>query len=102
MNELENGSISSEDSSESVTCHIRNTSTTQEQPWSKGEVEVALSNLPGGEAALSLIPVLHDDALEKVLEEFQCLTLDENADCRHRKLLLHTFANGYGMIASVI
>ncbi|GAB1869853.1 Transient receptor potential channel pyrexia [Camponotus japonicus] len=95
MNELENGSISSENSSESVTCPIRNASMTQEQPWSKEEVEVALSNLPGGEAALSLIPVLHDDALEKVLEEFQCLTLDENADCRHRKLLLHTFANGF-------
>lgn len=100
MSELENGSISSEDSSESVTCHIRDASMTQEQPWNKQEVEVALSNLPGGEAALSLIPVLHDDTLQKVLEEFQSLTL--NADCRHRKLLLHTFANGYEMIASII
>lgn len=95
MSEIENGSISSEDSSESVTCHIRAAPMTQEQPWSKEEVEVALSNLPGGKAALSLIPVLQGDALQKVLEEFRCLTLNENADCRHRKLSVPTFANGY-------
>lgn len=94
MSEIENGSISSEDSSESVTCHIRAAPMTQEQPWSKEEVEVALSNLPGGEAALSLISVLHD-ALQRVLEEFQCLTLNKNADCRHCELSLPTFANGF-------
>jgi hypothetical protein len=67
---------------------------TQEQPWDKREVEMALSNLPGGEAALSLIPTLQDDALQKALQEFQCLTLNET-DCRHRKLSLPMFANGY-------
>lgn len=103
MNEIENGSISSEDSSESVTCYIRAASMTQEQPWSKEEIKMALSNLPGGETALSLISVLHGDALQKVLEEFQCLTLNGNADLKHRKISLSTFANGYGMIiASVI
>ncbi|XP_050444857.1 transient receptor potential channel pyrexia-like [Cataglyphis hispanica] len=95
LSEIENGSISSEDSSESVTCYIRAAPMTQEQPWSKEEVEVALSNLPGGETALSLISVLHGDALQKVLKEFQCLTLDENVDLRHRKLSLPTFANGF-------
>lgn len=92
---MENGSISSEDSSESVTCHIQAAPMTQEQPWSKEEVVIALSNLPGGEVALSLIPVLHGDALQRVLEEFQSLTLNENADCSHRKFSLPTFANGY-------
>lgn len=94
MNEIDGGSISSENSSDSVTCHIATAPLTQEQPWSKEKVEVALSNLPGGEVALSLIPTLQGDALQRALEEFQCLTLNEIVDCRHRKILLPTFANG--------
>lgn len=93
MNEMDRRSISSENSSDSVTCHIRHTPITQEQPWSKEEVEVALSNLPAGEAALSLLVTLQGDALQQVLEEFQSLTLNE-IDCRHRKISLPTFANG--------
>ncbi|XP_071578762.1 transient receptor potential channel pyrexia-like [Temnothorax nylanderi] len=95
MSEIDGGSISSENSSDSVTCHIPTTPMTQEQPWSKKEVEAALSNLPGGEVALSLIPSLQDDALQKALEEFKCLTLNETVDCRHRKISLPTFANGF-------
>lgn len=67
----------------------------QEQPWGKDEVEVALSNLPAGETALLLIPTLQGDSLQRALEEFQFLTLNETADCRHRKVSLPTFANGY-------
>lgn len=94
MSEIDGGSISSENSSDSVTCHIPTAPMTQEQPWRKEEVEMALSNLPAGEVALSLIPTLQGDALQKALEEFQCLTLNENVDCSHRKISLPTFANG--------
>lgn len=93
MDEVDQGSISSEDNPESITCHIRSTPMTQEQPWSKEEVEVALSNLPAGEAALSLISALQTDALQRALEEFQSLTFNK-ADCRHRIIPLPTFANG--------
>lgn len=93
MTEVDHESISSEDSSDSVTCHIRAAPMTQEQPWDKDEVEIALSNLPAGEIALSLIPALQDDALQRALEEFQSLTLNDT-DCRHRKLSLPAFANG--------
>lgn len=94
MNEMNHGSISSEDSSESITCHIHQAPISQEQPWTKEEVEMALSNLPAGEIALSLISTLQGDALRKALENFQCLAINET-DCRHRKLSLPTFANGY-------
>lgn len=94
MSEIDDGSISSESGSGSVTCHIPTAPMTQEQPWSKEEVDVALSNLPGGEVALSLIPTLQGDALQKALEEFECLTLNEVVDWRHRKISLSTFANG--------
>ncbi|EFN68830.1 Transient receptor potential channel pyrexia [Camponotus floridanus] len=70
---------SSESSLESVICHSsQDESTTQKQPWSKEEIEVALSNLPGGGIALSLIPTFHGDALQKILEEFRCVTLNKN------------------------
>lgn len=91
MREIDGDSISSENSSDSVTCHIPTAPITQEQLWSKEEVEVALSNLPGGEVALSLIPSLQDNVLQKALEEFRCLTLNETV---HRKISLPTFANG--------
>ncbi|XP_025072929.1 transient receptor potential channel pyrexia-like [Pogonomyrmex barbatus] len=95
MNEIDGNSISSEDSSDSVICHMQVAPMTQEQPWSREEVEGALLNLPGGEAAFSLISSLQGDALQKTLEEFQSLTLNEIADCRHRKISLPTFANGF-------
>lgn len=94
MSEIDGGSISSESSADSVTCHIPTAPMTQEQPWSKEEVEAALSNLSGGEVALSLIPSLQDDALQKALEEFKCLTLNETVDCQHHRISLSTFANG--------
>jgi len=82
---------------ESIICHASQEESTQEQLWSKEEIEVALTNLPGGETALSLIPTLHGDALQKVLEEFQCLTLNKNEDRKHR-ISLSTLADEYGMI----
>ncbi|XP_012535072.2 transient receptor potential channel pyrexia [Monomorium pharaonis] len=93
MSEI-SGSISSENIFDSVTCHIPTSPMTQEQPWSKEEVEMALSNLPGGEVALSLIPALQEDALQKALEEFQSLTLNNTVD-RHHKMSLSKFANGF-------
>jgi len=94
MSEIDDGSISSENSSDSVTCHISTAPMTQEQPWSKKEVEVALSNLPAGEVVLSLIPTLQGDALQKALEEFQCLTLNETVISYRKISTLSTFANG--------
>ncbi|KAG5309607.1 PYX protein, partial [Acromyrmex insinuator] len=38
---------------------------------------------------------LQNDTLQKALEEFQCLTLNEIMDCNHRKITLPTFANGF-------
>jgi hypothetical protein len=99
MDEIDRGSISS-DTSESIGCHIQAAPMMQEQPWSKEEVEVALSHLPGGEAVLSLIPSLQGDALQRALEEFQLLTLNETG-CRHRKVSLPTFANGYALTMTV-
>jgi len=99
MDEIDHGSISS-DTSESIGCHIQAAPMMQEQPWGKDEVEVALSNLPGGETVLSLIPSLQGDALQRTLEEFQLLALNETG-CRHRKVSLPTFANGYAMTMTV-
>lgn len=100
MSEIGNSSISSEGSLESVMCHMsQDESTTQEQLWSKKEIEVALTNLPGGKKALSLIPILHGNALRNVLEEIQSLTLNKNED----RISSPTFTDEYGMIiASVI
>ncbi|EFN62634.1 Transient receptor potential channel pyrexia [Camponotus floridanus] len=65
--------------------------TTQKQPWSREEIEVALSNLPEGNKVLSLIPTLHGDALQKVLEEFQCVTLNKSdEDRKHSSIPLST------------
>ncbi|EFN63911.1 Transient receptor potential channel pyrexia [Camponotus floridanus] len=74
-------SSSSQGSLESVICHAaQDETTTQKQSWSKEEIEKTLSSLPRGDIALSLIPTLHGDALQKVLEEFQCVTLNKNED----------------------
>ncbi|XP_011264522.2 LOW QUALITY PROTEIN: transient receptor potential channel pyrexia [Camponotus floridanus] len=79
----------SEDSLKSI--EQEDESTTQKQPWSKEEIEVALSNLPEGNKVLSLIPTLHGDALQKVLEEFQCVTLNKSdEDRKHSSIPLST------------
>jgi len=93
---------SSEGSLESIICHAsQDESTMLKQPWSKEEIEIALSNLPGGDIALSLIPTLHGDALQKVLEELQCVTLNKNEDRKH-SISLPTSADEYGMILAFL
>lgn len=90
---------SSEGSLESVMCYVaQDESTTQEQPWNKEDIQVALTHLPGGETALSLIPFLYYEALQETLEEFQCLTLNKNEN----RIPLPMFADEYGIIISVI
>jgi len=87
---------------ESVICHAsQDESTTQKQPWSKEEIEIALSKLPKGDIALSLIPTLHGNALQKVLEEFQCVTLNKNEDRKH-SISLPTSADEYGMMLAFL
>ncbi|XP_076637363.1 transient receptor potential channel pyrexia-like [Colletes latitarsis] len=79
MTDMKESSISSEDSSESIAYHIRERQITL-LPWSKEEIGLALSNLPAGEHALSVIPTLHGDTLHKVLNEF--LNTDYNDKTR--------------------
>ncbi|OAD58344.1 Transient receptor potential channel pyrexia [Eufriesea mexicana] len=70
MNDMEEGSISSEYSSEPVTCHIKERQIINQQLWNTEEIILALSNLPAGKRALSVISTLHGDTLDKALDEF--------------------------------
>ncbi|EFN62635.1 Transient receptor potential channel pyrexia [Camponotus floridanus] len=82
----DNDGSNSEGSLESIICHAsqdESRNETQKQPWSKEEIEVALSKLPEGETALCVIPTLHGDALQKVLEEFQSVTINKSEDRKH-------------------
>lgn len=83
MEDLDNKSISSEETSEAVICHIRQRSTNQQQLWSKEEINLALYNLPAGEVALSTIPTLHGNLLQKTLEEIQDLELKSQITQKH-------------------
>ncbi|XP_076235392.1 transient receptor potential channel pyrexia [Calliopsis andreniformis] len=92
MTDIEENSLSSDDSSESIIYHIREKQITN-QPWSKEEIVSALSSLPAGEHALSVISVLYGDALHKALNEFL------NTDCNNllldtQKTSISLFTNG--------
>ncbi|EFN65782.1 Transient receptor potential channel pyrexia [Camponotus floridanus] len=76
-------SCPSSENLESIIYHDTRRADNAETPWSKKEIEVALLKLPGGDTALFLIPTLRGDALQKVLEEFQCVTLNKNEDRKH-------------------
>ncbi|XP_076164401.1 transient receptor potential channel pyrexia-like isoform X2 [Ptiloglossa arizonensis] len=76
MTDIQQNSISSEDSSDSIAYHIKERQMPNLQPWSKEDILLALSNLPAGEHALSVIPTLHGDTLHKALNEF--LNTDSN------------------------
>ncbi|KAK1132464.1 hypothetical protein K0M31_013850 [Melipona bicolor] len=76
MNDMEESSISSEYSSEPVIYHIKERQITNQQPWNTEEIILALSDLPAGKQALSIISTLHGDILDKVLHEF--LNIDNN------------------------
>ncbi|XP_054010715.1 transient receptor potential channel pyrexia [Hylaeus anthracinus] len=94
MTDMDASSISSENSSDSIAYHIRERQITNLQPWTKDEIVSALSNLPAGEHALSVIPTLHGDTLHKALNEFldnECNEVKLNV----RKLSTSSFANGY-------
>ncbi|XP_043495104.1 transient receptor potential channel pyrexia-like [Polistes fuscatus] len=75
MDEIDKKSISSEETSEPVICHIRQRPMNQQQLWTKDEITLALSNLPAGEVALATIPTLYGSILQKTLEELQDLHL---------------------------
>ncbi|CAK9822839.1 Transient receptor potential channel pyrexia [Anthophora retusa] len=70
MNDIEKSSISSEYSSEVIVYHIKERQMSSQQPWNKEEIITALSNLPAGKHALSVISALHGDHLRKVLDEY--------------------------------
>ncbi|KAF7399198.1 hypothetical protein HZH68_007790 [Vespula germanica] len=91
MDEIDKKSISSEETSEAIMCHIRQRPMNQQQLWTKEEITLALSNLPAGEAAFATIPTLHGNILEKTLEELQNLHLREPQTI-YRKTC--TFTNG--------
>lgn len=74
---MEKSSISSEYSSEPVICDIKERQIINQQPWNIEEIILALSNLPAGKQALSVISTLHGDSLNKVLDEYL------NTDCRN-------------------
>ncbi|KAI4498472.1 hypothetical protein M0802_006407 [Mischocyttarus mexicanus] len=75
LDEIDKKSISSEETSEAVMCHIRQRPMNQQQLWTKDEINLALSNLPAGEVALATIPTLYGSILQKTLEELQDLHL---------------------------
>ncbi|XP_076762785.1 transient receptor potential channel pyrexia [Xylocopa sonorina] len=92
MNDIEEGSISSEYSSEPIICHIKERQITNQQPWNREEIILALSNLPAGKQALSIISTLHGDTLHKVLDEF--LHTNHNEAMNVQKTVISSFANG--------
>lgn len=94
MNDIEENSVTSEDSSKSIVYHIREKQITNQQPWSHEEIISALSNLPAGEHALSVISTLLGDTLQKSLDEF--LNTDSNNTALDvRKASIPSFVNGY-------
>lgn len=88
---MERGSISSESSSTEFAC-TKTSLAKKQQPWDTAEVTKALSSLPAGETALTLIPTLHGDILEKTLEVLKCISSDKTKD---QTFVISNFANGY-------
>lgn len=99
MDEIDEKSISSEETSEAIMCHIRQRPMNQQQLWSKEEITLALSNLPAGEVALATIPTLHGNILQKTLEELQNLHLRESQTIYKKTC---TFTNGYALKQVII
>ncbi|XP_012243698.1 transient receptor potential channel pyrexia-like isoform X2 [Bombus impatiens] len=93
MNDMEEDSISSEYSSEPVICHIKERQITNQQPWNTEEIILALSDLPAGKHALSVIPTLHGDILDKVLHEF-LNTDDSKLSVNIQKTATSSFSTG--------
>lgn len=90
---MEEGSISSEYSSEPIICHIKERQITNQQPWNTEEIILALSNLPAGKRALSVISTLHGDTLDKSLHEFLKTDYSKEA-VDSKKNTISSFANG--------
>lgn len=91
---MEEDSISSEYSSEPVICHIKERQITNQQPWNTEEIILALSDLPAGKHALSVIPTLHGDILDKVLHEF-LNTDDSKLSVNIQKTATSSFSTRY-------
>ena len=90
--DLERGSISSEDSSQSAVCP-KHRHVYHQQLWSEEDVIRAISNLPAGEIALSVIPSLSGEQLEKVITEVKKADFSETK-VKDQILLIPRFANG--------
>lgn len=92
MDDLESGSISSENSSKSA-ARPNHRQMYQHQLWREDDVIRAISDLPAGEIALSQLSTLNGEQLEKVIEETQKLDFSETK-VKNQMLLIPRFANG--------
>lgn len=87
------GSISSEESSESCARPKHRQMFYQNQLWREEDIIRAISNLPAGETALSLLPTLNGEKLDKVIEEIKNLDFSKTK-VKNQMLLIPQFANG--------
>lgn len=90
--DLERGSISSEDSSQSAVCP-KQRQLYHQQLWSEEDVIRAISNLPAGKTALSVIPTLSGERLEKVIKDVKEADFSETK-VKDQISLIPRFANG--------
>ena len=90
--EMEQGSISSEDSSQSAACP-KQRQVYHQQLCKEEDIIRAITNLPAGETALSVIPKLCGEQLEKVIEEVKKADLSETK-AKDQSLFIPKFANG--------
>lgn len=96
MDNMDSDSISSEGSSGSAVC-LRHRPSTHQQLWDKEDVILSLTNLPAGEAALTVLPTLCGEPLDKVADELKEKTVSQSADL---SVLIPRFANGYVLMHS--
>ncbi|XP_012266246.2 transient receptor potential channel pyrexia [Athalia rosae] len=95
------GSISSEDCSElAVFSCARQRPKSQQQLWERDEMISALSTLPAGKVAISLIPSLYGEELCKILHKTKTLDVTDS-NCRSHRLSTPSFDNGYIRKASL-
>ena len=99
MDDLDEGSISSEESAAATMC-TKHLSLMRQRPWDSDEVRMSLSELPAGETALSVIAGLEGESLDKALADVQELNLS-GFTLVDRKLSIPCFANGYNNILHI-
>ncbi|XP_034936938.1 uncharacterized protein [Chelonus insularis] len=91
MDSVDCGSISSEGCSMELAC-AKHILTSHQQPWDSDEVTHALFNLPAGETALTLIPTIHGETFEKVVEALKNSNI--LATLKDQFPVISNFANG--------